>query len=374
MADATAATTEALAALVAFDTVSHRSNLLAVHWLADRFESAGARLRLTHDGAGQKANLLAIFGPDRDGGVVLSGHTDVVPVEGQVWDTDPFRLTDIEGRLVARGAVDMKGFVAACVAAAPGWGASTLRRPILLALTYDEEVGCFGVPRLIADMLAHAPRPALAIVGEPTAMRIGLRHRGFCGMQTRFEGMAAHSGEPERGASAIAAAAAFVTRLSELSGSSVGDDPERTTCNVGLISGGTGINVVPARCDVTWECRPGSQAAEDSLVGKAETWTPPDRINMRTETLVRVPALHTSPDSSAVTHALQWGAIDRPFVMPFGTEAGFFHEAGIPTVVCGPGSIHQAHQPNEWIDPAQLGAADLFLRRLTQWARQSEGQ
>jgi len=221
------ATVEALRALVGFDTTSRQSNLPAVHWLAERLEDAGACLRLTHDDAGQKANLLAVFGPDRPSGVVLSGHTDAVPVEGQDWSDDPFILAERGDRLGGRGAVDMKGFVAACTAAAASWAGRPLRRPILLALSYDEEVGCFGVPRLISDMLANLPRPALAVVGEPTGMRLGLRHRGFRGVRTRFGGRAAHSGSPECGASAVLAAAGFVRHLAGLARGGPAD-PTRT--------------------------------------------------------------------------------------------------------------------------------------------------
>jgi len=372
MHESTISTVAGLRTLVAFDTVSHRSNLPAVHWLAERFESAGARLRLTYDDAGGKANLLAIFGPEREGGLVLSGHTDVVPVDGQDWDTDPFDLVAREDRLIGRGAVDMKGFVAACVAAAPRWRSTTLHVPIMVALTYDEEVGCLGVPRLLADMQAHCPSPALAVIGEPTEMRVGLSHRGFRGFHTRIDGHAAHSGEPWRGASAIAAAAGLITYVLALAPSLPAGDDETTTHNFGRIQGGTGINVVPARCDLTWECRPGTPEAEADFVAAVEAWRPPEGIRLRSESLLRVPPLRCETDSIAPTLARRWGATDPPLSMPFGTEAGFYAEVGIPTVVCGPGSIHQAHQPNEWIDTTQLEAADAFLRRAELWASRDE--
>lgn len=367
---------DALRTLVGFDTVSDRSNLPAVHWLAERLEDAGGRLRLTHDETGAKANLLAVFGPDRPGGVVLSGHTDVVPIGGQDWSTDPFVLTERDGRLHGRGTADMKGFVAACVAAAPAWAALPLRRPILVALSYDEEVGCLGVPHLIADMLAHVTRPMLALVGEPTGLRLGLQHRGFLGMRTCFVGRAAHSGEPEQGASAILPAASFAQHLASLARGAP-DDPGRTTCNVGLIRGGTGINVVPAACEVIWECRPGTAAAEADLIADAETWLRdrlPAGVSAASQMLVRVPPLDAAPAGAAASLVRAWGGLEPQLAMPFGTEAGCFAEAGIPAVVCGPGSIRQAHQPDEWIEPGQLAAATLLLERVGQWASNELGQ
>ena len=226
------ATVSLLEELVGFDTTSSRSNLALIARVADRLDSLGARIRLSYDDDRAKANLLASFGPRAPGGVVLSGHTDVVPVADQDWTSDPFRLAERDGKLHGRGAVDMKGFVAACLAAVPGWQAQRLRRPIHLALSYDEEVGCLGVPLLIADMLAHCPHPALAIIGEPTQMRIGLSHRGFYGYRSVFHGRAAHSSDPRLGVSAIEPAAAFVAALAGLGGGEGG-----ITVNIGKIAG-----------------------------------------------------------------------------------------------------------------------------------------
>ena len=359
-----------LRTLVGFDTTSHRSNLDLVDWAVAAIEPFGARIRLSYDDTGTKANLLASFGPAVPGGIVLSGHSDVVPVDGQSWSSDPFVLTERDGRLHGRGTTDMKAFVACCLAAMPAIAAAGLQRPVHIALSYDEEVGCFGVPRLIADLLSHEPRPALAIIGEPTQMRIGDRHRGFLGFRTGFTGKPAHSSDPSAGASAIYPAAAFVSFLSTL-GEDCGSGIDATTFNVGRIDGGTAINIVPGACDVVWEFRPSPgadiaaiQATIDTFLARA---TPSD-IAQATELLTRVPPLALQPDGMAADLAVSFGALRPSFAMPFGTEAGFFQEVGIPAIVCGPGCIAQAHQPDEWIEIEQVLAADRFLVRVVRWA------
>ncbi len=362
-----------LRTLVGFDTTSHRSNLDLVDWAVATIEPFGARIRLSHDDTGTKANLLASFGPVGPGGIVLSGHSDVVPVEGQHWSSDPFVLTERDGRLHGRGTTDMKAFVACCLAAMPAIAAAGLRRPVHIALSYDEEVGCFGVPGLIADLLAHEPKPALAIIGEPTQMRIGDRHRGFLGFRTNFTGKPAHSSDPSAGASAIYPASAFVSFLKTL-GDEASSGIDATTFNVGRIDGGTAINIVPGACDVVWEFRPSPDADTAAIRATIETFlaraTPSD-ISQATELLTRVPPLAPQPDGMAADLAVTFGALLPSLAMPFGTEAGFFQEVGIPAVVCGPGSIAQAHQPDEWIEIEQVLAADRFLARVVQWAAES---
>lgn len=361
-----------LQTLVAFDTTSHRSNLTLVDWAVAYLDGLGARLRVSHDDDRSKANILASFGPDRPGGVVLSGHTDVVPVDGQAWSSDPFVVTERDGRLHGRGTADMKGFVAACLAAGPGFAAADLARPIHLAFSYDEEVGCLGVPRLIADLIAHESQPAFAIIGEPTGMRLSDRHRGFLGFRTRFSGRPAHSSDPSAGASAIYPATAFVNFLraiSEPTGSGSGTDT--TTFNVGRIVGGSAINIVPSACEVLWEFRPAAGADTDALRTTIETFlarATPAEVRHDTEVLTHVPPLSPMQADAALRVASDLGGEVPPFAMPFGTEAGFFQKAGIPAVVCGPGFISEAHQPDEWISTEQLALADRFLARLTDWA------
>jgi acetylornithine deacetylase len=362
---------ELLRTLVAFDTTSRNSNLALVRWAVARLTDAGARISLTHDATGTKANVLACFGPDVPGGIVLSAHTDTVPVDGQIWSSDPFTLTERDGRFYGRGAADMKGFVACCLAAAPKWSAARLRLPIVLALSYDEEVGCFGVPGLVADLVANFARPALVVVGEPTGMRIGDGHRGYLGFRTAFHGHAAHSSDPGKGENAIAAAARFVGAFL------LGGDPvaaggvERTTRNVGQISGGTNINVVPSRCEVLWEIRPGASADVAALRASADALiqsATPENFRSETEEIINIPPLRPLPANPAIAIAERLGALLPLADLPFGTEGGFFQAAGIPTIVCGPGSIDQAHQADEWICADQLGQAMRFLDRVRLWA------
>ncbi|KFC64762.1 Acetylornithine deacetylase (ArgE) [Bosea sp. LC85] len=363
------ATIALLAELVGFDTTSSRSNLGLVARVADRLDDIGARVRLSHDDGRSKANILASFGPRAPGGIVLSGHTDTVPVDDQSWSSNPFRLTERNGKLHGRGAADMKGFIAACLAAAEGFAAAQLARPIHIALSYDEEVGCLGVPSLIDDLLAQEDKPDLAIIGEPTGMRLGDRHRGFLGFRTRFEGRAAHSSDPSAGASAIYPAADFVGFLRAVGHRAGGND--RTTVNLGRIEGGSAINIVPSACELLWEFRPVTPQDADETERLVAAYlaraTPPD-IRQSTQRHVHVPPLSAVGGEPALVVAAALGGIGPPFAVPFGTEAGFFQAAGISAVVCGPGSIAQAHQPDEWIERAQLAAADAFLARLAGWA------
>lgn len=356
--------------LIGFDTTSSLSNLALVERVADRLDSLGARVRLSYDDTRSKANILASFGPPASGGVVLSGHTDVVPVADQAWSSDPFRLVERDGRLHGRGTADMKGFVAACLSAATGLASADLARPVHIALSYDEEIGCLGVPRLIDDLLTHEQKPELAIIGEPTGMRIGDRHRGFLGFRTRFEGRAAHSSDPGAGASAIYPAADFVGFLKTI-GHRAGVGADRTTVNVGRIEGGTAINIVPSACEVVWEFRPvaAAEAAEiEALVRAYLRRAAPDDVRPSMQPEVHVPPLSAAGGDAAFAVAVELGGIGPSLPMPFGTEAGFFQAAGIPAVVCGPGSIAQAHQPDEWIALTELDAADTLLARLTGWA------
>ncbi|WP_020660820.1 acetylornithine deacetylase [Amycolatopsis benzoatilytica] len=359
---------EVLRSLVAFDTTSRNSNLALIDWAGDRLAAAGARLRHTYDDTGRKANLLACFGPETGGGVVLSSHTDVVPVDGQDWTTDPFTLTERGDLLVGRGVVDMKGFLAACLVAADGWADGSLRRPVHVALTYDEEIGCLGVPSLVDDLVASVPRPDCVIVGEPTGMRIADRHRGYLGFRSRFAGRAAHSGDPEKGVSAIEAAARFVLALGDLP---AGLDIPGTTVCVGRVEGGTGVNVVPESCDVSWEIRPAAAADVEhvrrtaaALVSRAV----PSGHPPRTEETLAMPPLPPRLGNAAIDLAGAFGGALPLAEIPFGTEAGFFDAAGLPTVVCGPGSIEQAHRPDEAIPRSELANAQAFFRRLTEWA------
>jgi acetylornithine deacetylase len=363
-------TTSLLRTLVGFDTTSRNSNLALITWAAEYLQTRGARVRLTHDDTGTKANLLASLGPDREGGIVLSGHSDVVPVDGQDWASDPFTLTERDGLLFGRGSADMKGFIAASLAAVPGWLEHPLQKPIHIALSYDEETGCLGISRLVADMLAHVAKPAVAVIGEPTEMRVADRHRGFYGYRTRFTGRPAHSSDPALGASAIGPAAEFVRFLLNVR-PQTGNSVPRATVNVGRIEGGTAINIVPHRCDVTWEFRPEAVADADDLQREIRAYLSSGLgagIGIATEEVALVPPFAAPDGAAAIGVAAALGAEMPAVPLLFGSEAGFFQQAGISTVVCGPGSIAQAHQANEWIAPAQLEKADRFMASVGQWA------
>lgn len=371
--------TEILAAIVAFDTVSRNSNRALVDWTAQYLREAGARVRVIPGDGGQKANLIASFGPDAPGGIVFSAHTDVVPVDGQRWSSDPFQLTERDGRLYGRGTADMKGFIACCLAASRAWGQTPLERPIHLAFSHDEESDCHGVPGLVDELTAMAALPAVAVVGEPTCMRIADRHRGFLGFRTTFHGQAAHSSDPAAGISAISAAARFVRHFDDPERSRA-DGPRRTTYNVGLINGGTNINIVPGRCEVTWEIRPAADAdvaalrqAAGGLADEAGTAGGSAGVTVETQEIFSILPLRPTTDNPAVDVARELGGVLPLADLPFGTEAGFFQAAGIPTVICGPGSISQAHQPDEWIDPGQLQHGCRFLTEAARWANHGSG-
>lgn len=363
-------TVEILRRLVAFDTTSRNSNLAMIDWIAERLAPLGARLRLTHDDRRTKANLLASFGPAVAGGALVSGHTDVVPVDGQAWSSDPFALTERDGRLQGRGAADMKGFIAAALCVAPFWAALDLAKPIHIALSYDEEIGCFGMPRLVADLIEHVAPPAVAIVGEPTEMRVANRHRGFFGQRTVFQGKAAHSSDTAQGVCAISPAAEFIVYLRQAlarhraAGAAI-------SMNVGRIEGGTAINIVPAQCGLTWEYRTALPAEAEAFARDVDDYlhrAAGGPLGILRETVAIVPPLDAGGGDPARRFAHRCGADGDAPPLAFGSEAGFFQQAGIPAVVCGPGSIAQAHQPDEWIAREQLARADEFMRAIGRWA------
>ena len=373
--------------LVGFDTVSANSNMALIEWVADYLEGRGVGSTLTRSADGAKANLFATFGPEDRGGVILSGHTDVVPVAGQGWNTDPFRLTERGDRLYGRGTADMKGFIALALALAPRAAAGPLAVPLHLALSYDEEVGCLGAPSLIRALPQGAARPQLAIIGEPTLMRVANAHKGIQFLRTRVTGREAHSSLPEHGVNAIAAAAEIIGEIERLAAecrdlTAPRDsrfDPPYTSFNIGRIVGGAAVNIIARDCVFEWEFRavPGEDAAalrrpideyiESDLLPRLRARFPDAAVT--TETAAAVPPLVPDPASPAEALALALGGANETTTIAFATEAGLFQAAGIPAIVCGPGSIAVAHQPNEFITHAQLAAGGEFLDRLLAWAR-----
>ena len=374
-----------MATLVSHDTTSSRSNLPLVEWIADVLDHAGCRVRLSRDQSGTKANLLAWLGPEHAGGALLSGHTDVVPVDEQVWSSDPFRLREHEGRFYGRGSVDMKGFVACCISEFIAHRRAELARPLILALSYDEELGCLGAPSLIADFEASGwPKPAFAVVGEPTLMRIATAHKGVFVGRVEVRGHAAHSSDPRAGLNAIEYASDFVATLRTVAQglkervSLLALDPPYTTFNIGKIDGGEALNTVPSSCTVVFEYRPIPEADGVAIwheIGAAVSALD-ERMKMRVAnagaTLARIATvlpLRAQPhnDSEQIARSLT-GSNEPAGILPFGTDAGYFQALGISTIVCGPGSIAQAHKPDEWIAIDQLTAGHQFLSAIGQWA------
>lgn len=384
MSDATSL--DLLERLVAFPTVSRDSNLALIGFIRDYLAGHGVASELFLNAEGTKANLFATLGPTDRGGVVLSGHTDVVPVDGQAWTRDPFRLSESEGRLYGRGTADMKGFIASVLAAVPAFLAQPLRLPVHLAFSYDEEVGCLGV-RSLLDALAQRPnRPRLCLIGEPTELRPVLGHKGKLAMRCQVHGAACHSAYAPQGVNAIGYAARLIGHLGEIGEELARPehhdprfDPPYSTVQTGLIEGGRALNIVPAECRFDFEVRalPGFDAqqvatrldryAQAELVPRMQAVQPGTGI--RFEPLGSYPGLATDAASEAAELvALISGSRDFGTVA-FGTEGGLFHEAGIPTVVCGPGSMDQGHKPDEFVTLAQLEACDAMLLRLAEYLR-----
>lgn len=355
--------------LVGFPTVTSQSNLDLVDYAANRLEPFSSELWLTHDVERRKANLLATIGPVIDGGVVLSGHTDVVPADEVDWTGAPFLAMRREQRIYGRGTADMKGFIACALAMAPTFASLPLEVPVHIALTFDEEVGCKGAPILIQDLQARGPKPSAVIVGEPTGMRIVTAHKGCYEYTTTITGVEGHGSQPHLGVNAVQCGARFVNRLMEL-GEELRQrapqhspyDPPHTTISAGTIRGGSARNVLAGECVVEWEMRPINKAdAELVFAGLAafgdelrEAMGPEATIH--TEREGEVDGLEEDPTSAALALMTDLLGTQATGVVPFGTEAGLFQQAGIPAVVCGPGSIEVAHQPDEYLGIDQLEA------------------
>lgn len=367
--------------LIAFPTVSQVSNLDMIAYLAHRLEAEGARVDIFHDEIGHKANLFATIGPDTDGGIVLSGHSDVVPVDEQDWASYPFEMTEDQGLLYGRGTCDMKGFIAAAVAMAPYFAERVRDRPVHFAFTYDEEVGCFGAQALVDSLKQKGIRPGVAIIGEPTMMRIIEGHKGCYEYTTHFHGLAGHGSSPDRGVNAVEYAARYVNRLLELkdalrarapAGSRF--DPPWTTINTGSLSGGVAHNVIASIAKLEWEMRPvqsaDAQFVKDELSRYcAEELLPAMRAicpdaEITTEVIGEVDGLEPADENEAKQIMMELTGANTADVVPFGTEAGIFQQYGMSAVVCGPGSIDQAHKPDEYVSIDQLQQCVDMLGRL----------
>lgn len=370
-------TLDCLERLIAFDTVSRNSNLPCIDWAESVLVSAGAGVSRDWNAERTKANLFATFGEGR-GGVVLSGHVDVVPVDGQPWTSDPFKLRVADGKAYGRGACDMKGFVASVLGHAAEMGRARLAEPLHVALTYDEELGCLGIPHLIAHLAREGIRPGGCIVGEPTSMRLVPAHKGGEIYRCHVTGKAAHSSLTPTAVNAIQAAARIIARIDDIAQRKAreglrvdGFDVPHTTISTNLMSGGNGANIVPAEAEFLFDFRyvPGDDPAE--IIGELRQHAERDllpgmraidpRANIVFTRINAVPSL--SARETDRIYGLVHGLIDDREVrkVSYGTEASFFEAAGIPAVVCGPGSIEQAHKADEFVALDQLAACDRML-------------
>lgn len=372
-----------LARLVAFDTTSHKTNIPLIRFVQDYLGGHGVASQLVPTEDGSKASLFATIGPEGIPGIGLSGHTDVVPVTGQAWTSDPFTLVERNGRLYGRGACDMKGYLAAVLAMVPAFRARPLRVPLHIVFSYDEEVGCTGVRPLLAQLGRTLPTPRAVFVGEPTSMTVVDAHKGPMRWSVDIVGRAAHSSLPHQGVNAISIAARLIGELlrieEELKQLSPQPrfDPPYNTLQVTEIEGGTASNIIPVPCWFGWEMRrlPGFEVA--GVDGRIRRFAAACQLEMQAvapETGIAiavtndVPAFLAEPSAPALPLALQLAGQNATFAVSYATEAGLFQAAGAPAVVCGPGHIDQAHKPDEFLAVAELEKCLQFLDRLADWA------
>jgi acetylornithine deacetylase len=370
--------------LIAFNTVSRDSNLGLIEWVRDYLHGHGAQSRLTYDASGGKANLFATLGDSKKPGLILSGHTDVVPVDGQDWDTEPFVATERDGKLFGRGSADMKGFIGIALAQAPKFVAALndnrLDAPLHYALSYDEEVGCLGVRGLIRDLEESGIRPAGCIVGEPTSMQPIIAHKGMHRFRCAVHGREAHSSYVTYGVNAIEYAARLVVfirqtadRLAQIEQRDYGFTVPYSTLSTGLIRGGIAANVVPKQCEFHFDMRTLPQASPEALYQEIRAYAeslaremqaidPQSGIDL--EWASQTVGLAASESDAIVQWAMQLSNNATVGKVSYGTEAGLFQKMGVPTVICGPGDIAQAHRPNEFVSLDQLARCEAFMNRI----------
>ena len=376
---------ELLTDLVAFDTTSRGSNLALIRWVEAYLDGLGVPHRRVPNPDGTKTNLMATIGPNVAGGVVLSGHTDVVPVDGQPWTSPPFELTQKGERLYGRGTCDMKGFLALSLAAAPELSKANLSRPVHLAFSYDEEIGCLGAPSMIEVIRRELPAPAFVVVGEPTDMVAVHGHKGIATFHVTVTGREVHSSQPHLGVSAVMEAVKLMASLNALAARLLDEadpaspfTPKGPTLTIGIVHGGTAHNILARECCFVFDLRtPGPRTpaeiiapflAEAAAMDAALKTRAPEAgvvVEQRTD----VPPFQPERDGAAEAFARRLaGDNGPPRVVAFAAEAGQFQQAGFSTVICGPGSIDQAHQPDEYVEISQMQRGAQFMRRLIEWA------
>ena len=373
-----------LSRLIAFDTTSRHSNLALIHDCADYLESLGLKPWLSHNADQSKANLFATIAAadgSTEGGLILSGHTDVVPTDGQAWQSDPYRADIREGRLYGRGSADMKGFIAAVLAAAPAMVQAGLKRPLHIALSYDEEIGCLGAPVMIAELQKRGLTPEHCIVGEPTSMRMVVAHKGIHTFRCAVHGKAAHSSLTPQGVNAIEYAAKLIVFINELAGrlkARHDTDPDYdvpfSTLSVNTIAGGIAANIVPQLCEFEFDYRnlphmspaditaPIEAHIREVLQPQMQAVDAACRIDMHHgENVPAMPEAEAALLHDLITQLVQDSSRLK---VAYATEGGQFQQAGIATVICGPGNIEQAHKADEFVELSQLARCDAFLHKL----------
>lgn len=370
-------TLDILARLIAFDTTSRNSNLALIEWVEAFLGKRGVATQRVLNADGAKANLYACVGPEVEGGVVLSGHTDVVPVDGQPWTSDPWVLTDRGEKLYGRGTADMKTFLALALAHVDDALAAPIKRPLLLAFSYDEEVGCLGAPALIEEIGRVAPKPAAVIVGEPTSMKVISAHKGVRSFIIEVTGREAHSSLPDHGVSAVMEALKLMQLVADIGAKrGEGDSPftpPGPTMTIGKVEGGTATNILARRCEFLCDLRTPTIAQADAIEAriraaasaldadiKARAPEGGVRVTRRSNT----PGLSIERESAAETLARALTGDNETRAASYAAEAGLFQRAGMPAVLCGPGSIEQAHQPDEWIERTQIEEGARFMKKL----------
>jgi acetylornithine deacetylase len=375
---------EMLEQLVAFNTTSRESNLALIEFVGRYLTGLGVDYELIHNAEGSKANLYARLGPPGHGGVMLSGHSDVVPVDGQNWSVPPFALTERDGKLYGRGTADMKGFIACILAAIPHFLAQPLAQPLHLAISYDEEVGCLGVRTLLDALSGRADKPTICLIGEPTELQPVLGHKGKLGVRCEVQGAACHSAYAPQGVNAIEYAATLIHHLTligqRLAAPEHHDarfDPPFTTVQTGLVQGGRALNIVPADCTFDFEVRTLPQDDAQQVARELESYAQRELLPamhavnrdaaIRFYPISNYPGLYTTAQSAAARLVAHLTGSEKFSTVAFGTEGGLFHQSGIPSVICGPGNMAQGHKPDEFITVEQLNACDALLRRLATW-------
>ena len=365
--------------LIAFDTTSRNSNLALIEWVEHFLSKRGVPSHRVENADGSKSNLYALIGPRVEGGVVLSGHTDVVPVDGQPWSSDPWTLTERDGKLYGRGVADMKSFLALSLAHVDAALAADLKTPLILAFSYDEEVGCLGAPSMIDEIKETMPAPSAVIVGEPSEMRVISGHKGIRVYEVEVTGREAHSSQIHQGVSAVMEAMSLMSLVAEIAGeqdhsdASSPFDPPGATLTIGKIEGGTASNILARQCTFLWDLRTPPHIdpdvieqrfmnAADQLDQSIKARAPEGGVVVRRRS--NTPAMAPALDSTAESLARALTGDNGLIAAAYAAEGGLFQGAGLPAVICGPGSILQAHQPDEWIEIAQIEQGAVFLQKL----------